>query len=560
MPSGRHSYWITTISAALSYFHTYPGVHRRVVPLLFRRFSGRNIGRRRLCICAQMGSVVLLSSLLSAPTSDAATYYVASTGNDNNAGTQAQPWRTIQKGVNAAFAGDTVNIRGGGTYTEQINFPRSGAAGKPITVQAEPGTGNPTIKTPFTSQIWFGAFNIVDVAYITIQNLTFSGSAYGWALGTYSNSHSAEPYATHDIKILNNTFSNWGTDGTGTTSSCGTPNDAEKNCGVNGPTVFQYAYNVLVDGNHFSGNYGVNVGIGPSYNGTYSNNIIDGTTHARLTSGNPRPVAAGFHEGGDDQGGPTARNNLIIGNRISGIVTPDVDGYGIWCDINVHDSVYDGNIIHDSQTYALGILTEYRCTNITVQRNIIYNNFAGMRTSDMVVGPSDGSKFYNNVVFNNTQWGIAVNNAKNTTVKNNISMNNGSSQIFVSQYTVSNGITLSNNLYFKNSPGTNIGLWNSTNDGEYNTANLNISQWVSQSGETGAKNVDPLFANSAAADFRLCTGAGQPVAGCTGASPAIDGGINVGLSYNGSAPDIGASELGGTTGSLPAPANLRVVQ
>jgi parallel beta-helix repeat protein len=452
---------------------------------------------------------------------------------------------SIQAAVNTCTTpGDVISIHAG-TYTENVTLPASGTSGNPITIQnfgyaGSRGSGEAvTLHTNLSQETWVGVFGITDVAYITIQGLTFDGSQYGWALGTWSsgpcNSHAcAEPYATHDIKILNNTFSNWGNDGTGTTSGCG---GAATSCGVNGPTVLQYAYNVLVDGNHFFNNYGVNIGIGPSYNSTYSNNLIDGVTHERLTSGNPRPVAAGFHEGGDDQGGPTAHNNLIKDNNISGIQSSDVDSYGIWCDINVHDSVYDGNIIHDSQTYALGILTEYRCTNITVQRNIIYNNFAGMRTSDMVVGPSDGSKFYNNVVFNNTQWGIAVNNAKNTTVKNNISMNNGSSQIFVSQYAVTNGVTLSNNLYFKNSLGTNIGLWNSTNDGEYNTANLNFSSWVSQSGETGAKNADPLFVNPSAGNFNL--GAG---------SPAIDAGIGVGLPFNGSAPDMGGLESGA---SLP---------
>lgn len=45
----------------------------------------------------------------------AGTYYVSTTGNDSNAGTLAAPWLTWQKGWNTIVAGDTLYIRGG-TY------------------------------------------------------------------------------------------------------------------------------------------------------------------------------------------------------------------------------------------------------------------------------------------------------------------------------------------------------------------------------------------------------------------------------------------------------------
>ena len=51
------------------------------------------------------------------------TYYVSTSGSDNNAGTLSKPWRTIQKAANVAVGGDTVLIRGG-TYNERVD--RSG--------------------------------------------------------------------------------------------------------------------------------------------------------------------------------------------------------------------------------------------------------------------------------------------------------------------------------------------------------------------------------------------------------------------------------------------------
>lgn len=65
---------------------------------------------------------VLLASLglvFSTAGAQAATYYVATTGNDANAGTQAAPFRTIAKGLaTAAASGDTVFLANG-TYNER---------------------------------------------------------------------------------------------------------------------------------------------------------------------------------------------------------------------------------------------------------------------------------------------------------------------------------------------------------------------------------------------------------------------------------------------------------
>ncbi len=78
----------------------------------------------RLAMCtphffssSKFNSALLASlGLLVAEKALAAEYYVSPTGSDSNAGTQAQPFATLQKGANTAAAGDTVWIRGG-TYS-----------------------------------------------------------------------------------------------------------------------------------------------------------------------------------------------------------------------------------------------------------------------------------------------------------------------------------------------------------------------------------------------------------------------------------------------------------
>ena len=69
----------------------------------------------------------------------AATYYVSPSGNNANAGTSsAAPVKTINKALEKVVAGDTVYLRGG-TYREQVEVKRPGAAGKPITITNYPG-------------------------------------------------------------------------------------------------------------------------------------------------------------------------------------------------------------------------------------------------------------------------------------------------------------------------------------------------------------------------------------------------------------------------------------
>ena len=48
------------------------------------------------------------------------SFYVSTTGNDSNPGTQAAPWRTVQHAADTARAGSTVNVRGG-VYEELVS-------------------------------------------------------------------------------------------------------------------------------------------------------------------------------------------------------------------------------------------------------------------------------------------------------------------------------------------------------------------------------------------------------------------------------------------------------
>jgi parallel beta-helix repeat protein len=77
-----------------------------------------------------IGWSLVIASCRSGPT----YYYVATSGNDLNPGTQSQPWRTIQKAAATLMAGDTVLIHAG-TYYEKVTPANSGTDGQYITYQ-----------------------------------------------------------------------------------------------------------------------------------------------------------------------------------------------------------------------------------------------------------------------------------------------------------------------------------------------------------------------------------------------------------------------------------------
>jgi Right handed beta helix region/Protein of unknown function (DUF1565) len=72
------------------------------------------------------------------PASTGQTFYVSTSGSDSAAGTQAAPWRTIQKALDTLQPGQRALVRAG-TYTESLEMNRAGTSSAPISVEAYPG-------------------------------------------------------------------------------------------------------------------------------------------------------------------------------------------------------------------------------------------------------------------------------------------------------------------------------------------------------------------------------------------------------------------------------------
>src|SRR3990172_6517258 len=87
-------------------------------------------------------------------------FYVSTSGNDNNPGTSAQPWRTIRKAASIVGPGSTVIVLPG-DYPERVQVSRSGAEGSRIVFTAQ---GNVTmlgftIKADYISIVGFDISN-----------------------------------------------------------------------------------------------------------------------------------------------------------------------------------------------------------------------------------------------------------------------------------------------------------------------------------------------------------------------------------------------------------------
>src|SRR5262245_35565739 len=94
---------------------------------------------RRLCLLSAI--LTVLSVVGGTQASHAGTFYVATDGDDTNAGTEGSPFQTIRRGAQALRAGDTLIVQGG-TYSEgsdHIVIPSGASSSQPVTVQAASG-------------------------------------------------------------------------------------------------------------------------------------------------------------------------------------------------------------------------------------------------------------------------------------------------------------------------------------------------------------------------------------------------------------------------------------
>jgi hypothetical protein len=99
------------------------------------------------------------------------SFYVSTTGDDSNPGTQTAPWRTIQHAADTVRAGSTVNVRGG-VYEELVSIKASGdATDGYITFRSHPGETAVLDAGHFAPGARSGILTIHNKSYVRIEGL-----------------------------------------------------------------------------------------------------------------------------------------------------------------------------------------------------------------------------------------------------------------------------------------------------------------------------------------------------------------------------------------------------
>jgi hypothetical protein len=131
----------------------------------------------------------------------ARTWFVATTGHDEDPGTEGQPFRTITRAVKVLAPGDTLYIRAG-TYPESLMnvIPAGTSWERPVRVAAFPGDGRVILK-PEAGAYRVLHFEGARTAYISIEDLVLDGShvTYDAVKITYG---SEIREAAHHIRLL----------------------------------------------------------------------------------------------------------------------------------------------------------------------------------------------------------------------------------------------------------------------------------------------------------------------------------------------------------------------
>src|SRR6516162_7596491 len=97
------------------------------------------------------------------------SFYVSTTGDDSNPGTETAPWRTVQHAADVARAGSTVNVRGG-VYEELVTIKESGnAADGYVTFRSYPGETAVLDAEHITPSGRSGILTIQNKSYVRIE-------------------------------------------------------------------------------------------------------------------------------------------------------------------------------------------------------------------------------------------------------------------------------------------------------------------------------------------------------------------------------------------------------
>ncbi len=455
------------------------------------------------------------------------SFYVATTGNDSNLGTQSAPWRTIQHAADTARAGSTVYVRGG-IYEELVSINVAGNASDGyITFRSYPGETAILDAGHLTPSGRIGILTIQNKSYVRIQGFeirNFRTAEHRLApLGiNVIGAGSHIELLKNNVHHIENNFE--GRDGPGRGGNA-------FGIAVYGTDAKTPITDLIIDGNEV---HHLKTGSSESLvvNGNVTNFRI---THNIVHDNNNIGIdVIGFERTAPDPAVDQARDGVVSGNLVYNITSRGNPAYrndessdGIYVDGGTRILI-EQNVMHDVD-FGIELASEHkdRATSyITARNNLIYHcHTAGVSIGGYAPerGHTDHSAVVNNTLFENDtsatgsgefqlQWNMADNRFENNIVYA------GSRCLFtVTKSQVDRNrppAIIDHNLYYCAS-GAQASTWAGAS-----ATMTGFDKYIESTGnDRHSRFLDPHFVDAAAKDFHLQPDSPAIAAGTTDGVP-----------------------------------------
>ena len=403
--------------------------------------------RRRLT--ATVSSFLSVCFLGFTPLAYGVTYYVAPSGLDSSAGTQASPWRTIQHAADVTVPGDTVIVVPG-VYVESVDIRRSGTVAQYITYQAMPGA---VMQSPSPSQS-LEAFDIwPGVSYIRLAGFELRGGFHE-TIFVRQGSHHIEIL---DCKIHHNRIGVWW---------YGSSQGLLAGCQI---------YNNQTGGVVFS-------------SGAHDILVRDTQSHDHDD---------GLGCSGDADGFSADESAYNLTFERSGAFGNSEDGF----DLKAQNVVIDRSVSYNNNCDGVKLWS-----TATLQNSLVYGNSTGVKASSIVSGGGTLVRLINNTIAGNV-LGVALDGSQDhpysVELSNNIVSGDGKALDFL------DCIDLTENFNILHRPNAladhivaRIGCVGTSTALRFSGASINNGVWFAHSGQgANSRAADPRYVNPLAGDF-----------------------------------------------------------
>jgi Right handed beta helix region len=455
------------------------------------------------------------------------SFYVATTGNDSNPGTEAAPWRTVQHAADTVHAGSTVNVRGG-IYEELVSINVSGnAADGFITFKSYPGETAVLDADHFAPSGRQGVLTIHNRSYVRIEGLeirNFHTAEHRLApLGiSVMGAGSHIELLKNNVHHIEQTF----------------PGRDKPGSGGNGFGIAVYGTDaktpiseLIIDGNEV---HHLKTGSSESLvvNGNVTNFRI---THNMVHDNNNIGIdVIGFERTAPDPAVDQARDGIVSGNLVYNITSRGNPAYrdeensdGIYVDGGTR-VVIEQNIMHDVD-FGIELASEHRdraTSYITARNNLIYHaHTAGVSIGGYAPerGHTDHCTVVNNTLYDNDTSGTGSGefqmqwNMADDIFANNIVYAGARCLILVNKSPAEKDhppVAIDHNLYYCTS-GLKASTW-----GEGSAAVTGFDNYAQSTGnDSHSRFQDPRFVDASAHDFHLRLDSPAVAAGATDKLP-----------------------------------------